>query len=263
MKQRSLFDSFNQNAKSVRKAGDPHLDLWHTWSASKEPEHLEPLMDALEPTIQQHAKRTHSGLGGRIPYAAVEAKYRSSAKQSLDNFNPAGGTKVKNWVIGGFRRTSQFVSDYRNFAAVPKDRLAHYQSFQNAKNEFLTEHGREPTLAEMKILLPEVPATKLKPMMSEFRRELFIGKSDDPDKDDDSSLGHTPGQIQSILSLAPAILTADENRVLKELTDRNALNARKPVAISEVARKTGLTENQVYRHRAAIFKKVGPYIQKI
>lgn len=263
MKQKSIFDSFNQTAKSTRKAGDPHLELWKTWNESKQPEHLEPLMDAMEPAIQQYAKRTHAGLGGRIPYAAVEAKYRSSAKQSLDNFSPQGGTKVRNWVIGGFRRTRQFTDDYRNFSSVPRERLAHYQSFQNAKNEFLAQHGHEPTFEDMKVLLPEIPANKLKPMMSEFRRELFIGKSDDPDRDDDSSLGHSPGQIQSILSLAPAILSPDENRVLKELTSRDALAGKKPVVIAEIAKKTGLTENQVYRHRASIFKKVEPYIKKV
>lgn len=263
MKQKSIFDSFNQSAAGARKKADPHLELWKTWSDSKQPEHLEPLMDALEPTIQRYAKQTHSGLGGRIPYAAVEAKYRSSAKQSLDNFNPEGGAKVRNWVIGGFRRTRQFTDDYRNFSSVPRERLAHYQAFQNAKNEFLTQHGHEPSLEEMKVLLPEIPANKLKPMMSEFRRELFIGQSPDPESSDDSSLGHSPGQIQSILSLAPAILTPDENRVLRELTDRNALSGNKPVVIAQIAKKTGLTENQVYRHRASIFKKVEPYIKKV
>lgn len=256
----SAFDIFNRNAK---KTADPHLEMWKKWDSSgRHPDHLEPLMDALEPTVQQHAKRVHSGVGGSIPYAAVEAKYRVSAKMSLDKYDPSKGMKVRNFVLNEFKRTTDFIDANRNFASVPGSRVGLYQRFQNAKNAFITEHGHEPTFEELKVLLPDIPERQLKPLMTEFRRELYIGGNPDPESSDDSSLEHHASEVQTLLSLMPGLLTPDEKKVFAELRLAGP-DDRKAVNVAAIARKTGMTQNQVYRHRAAIMKKVEPHLRKM
>lgn len=256
---KSPFDKFNTDARRTR-GEDPHLELWKAWeNGGRKEEHLEPLLDALEPTIKQHAKKAFSGIGGSIPYSALEAKYRASAKQSLDKFSPTGGAKVKTWVITEFRRTTDFVDANRNFSGVPKPRVALYQRYQNAKNEFMTQHGHEPTLEELKVLMPDIPETQLRPLMKEFRRELFIGGSPDPEAHDDGSLGHSPSEVRTVLSLAPALLSPEEKRVFDALFPPGGSKT----SIEQVARKVNLTPNQVYRIRAAIYSKVKPHLQNI
>lgn len=257
MKTRSLFDRFNQSA---RKANDPHLELWKKWDdgGRKEP-HLEPLMDALEPTVQQYAKKMHKGIGGSIPYSAVEAQVRIATKKGLDSYDPDKGTKVRTWVIGGLKQTSTFLAKNRNFAGVPKPRFQQFQRFQNAKNEFIATHGHEPTFEDMKVMLPDIPESSLRPMMTEFRREIFIGGNPDPEAADDSSLGHPPSQIRTIISLMPALLTPEEKKVFDHLYPTTG----SPASIAQISKKTGLSQNQIYRIRAAIYKKAKPHLGNI
>lgn len=256
---KSPFDSFNQDAKKARGAPDPHLELWKKWDAGgRKEEHLEPLMDALEPSIQQHAMKVHKGLGGSVPYAAVEAKARVTAKQSLDRFTPGKGTKVRTWVIGNFASMTDFIAKNRNFANMPRKRFEMYQQFQNAKNEFLTTNGHEPTFEDMKVLLPHVPDNKLKPLMTEFRRDLYIGGHPDEEADD-GSLSHSPSQLRTILSLMPALLTTEEKKVFDQLYPAGGGSN----TIAQILKKTGLSQNQIYRLRAAIYKKVKPHLGNV
>jgi len=258
MTKKSPFGDFNTAARSAAPGGhDPHRELWQTWhSSGKKPEHLEPLMDALEPTIQSFAKRKLKGLGGNIPYSALEQQLRIAAKKGLESYNPSKGTKVRTHIITNFQRTTDFVAGNRNFAHIPKPRVELYQKFMNAKHEFMDQHGHEPTLQDMKTLLPDVAEKDLKPMMTEIRRELFIGGHPDPDADD-GSLGHAPSQVRSIISLMPALLTPEEQKVFDHLYPQMG----DPSTVAQIARKTGMNQNQVYRVRSAIYKKVQPHLK--
>lgn len=249
------FARFNQDAKKARGAPDPHLELWHTWDKNgRQTKHLEPLLDALEPTIINQAKKTYNGLGGSVPYATVEAKARIAAKEGLESYTP-GKAKVKTWVTTSFMRMSDMVAKNRNFTSAPKPRFAKYQEFQNAKNEFQEEHGHEPSYSEMQLLLPDIHPKDLKPMMKEFRRELYIGGNPDPDADD-GSLGNSPSQLRTILSLTPALLTPGEKVVFDQLYPTSGA----PPSIAKITKTTGLSQNQVYRIRASIYKKVKPHL---
>lgn len=259
MSSKSKFDSFNQTARAAAAPGghDPHRQLWQTWvDSGKKPEHLEPLLDALEPTIQSTAKRKLKGLGGSIPYSALEQQLRVAAKKGLESYDPSRGTKVRTHIITNFQRTTDFIAGNRNFAHIPKPRVELYQKFMNAKHEFMSDHGHEPTLQDMKALLPDVPERDLKPMMTEIRRELFIGGNPDPDASDDGSLGHAPSQVRSIISLMPALLNDEEKKVFNHLYP----TVGDPSTVAQIAKKTGMNQNQVYRLRSAIYKKVKPHL---
>ncbi len=261
-RQQGLFDSFAALARPFvskdEKKEDPHLPLWQKWHDSgRKPEHLEPLLDAFESDIQRKAQQLSKGTGGTVPLSFLEGELRIAAKKGLESFKPEGGTKVRNWIIyNNFQRASTALAKARNFAYVPKNRVELYQRFQNAKNEFLTEHSREPSFEEMKILLPDLPEHTIKPLMTEFRRELFIGGHPDPDVDDSPS--HGPSQVRSIISLMPAILTTDEKKVFDHLYPSGDAQ---PPSIAQIAKKTGLTQNQVYRVRAEIYNKVKPHLK--
>lgn len=260
MTKKDTFGSFNSVARTAAPGGhDPHLDLWKTWHGSgKKPEHLEPLMDALEPTIQNAAKRKLKGLGGSIPYSALEQQLRIAAKKGLESYDPTRGTKVRTHIITNFQRTTDFVAGNRNFAHIPKPRVEMYQKFTNAKNIFMEEHGHEPTLHDMKALLPDIKEKDLKPMMNEIRRELYIGGHPDPEADD-GSLGHAPSQVRSIISLMPALLSPEEQKVFDHLYPQLG----EPSSVAQIARKTGMNQNQVYRVRSAIYKKVRPHLRNL
>jgi DNA-directed RNA polymerase specialized sigma subunit len=255
---RSPFDKFNRDARPITGGGsnDPHRALWKTWHDSgKKPEHLEPLLDALEPTIQSFAKRKLNGLGGSIPYSALEQQLRIAAKKGLESYDPTRGTKVRTHIITNFQRITDFVGGNRNFAYVPKPRVEKFQRFMNARHEFMEQHGHEPMFNDMKKLLPDIPANDLRPMMSEFRTEHFIGGNPNPDAED-GSLGHAPSQVRSIISLMPALLTSEEQKVFDQLFP----TVGDPPSIAQIAKKTGMNQNQVYRLRGAIYKKVKPHL---
>lgn len=253
------FDVFNKQTREASKKVDPHLDLWKTWNENgRKEEHLEPLLDAMEPSIKRHAQSVYKGLGGSTPYGAVEAQARIAAKSGLDSYKPDQGAKVRTWVISNFPRMTDFVAKTRNFANIPKPRMDLVGRFQNAKNEFMTTHGHEPTLKDMVDALPEIPEHTLKPLMTEIRRELYIGGNPNPDADD-GSMGHAPSQLRTIISLMPALLTGEEKKVLDALFPANGTTK----TITQIAREAKMTENNVYRLRASIYEKVKPHLGNV
>lgn len=260
-RQQSLFDRFSALTKSFEKKDDPHLPLWKAWDAGgRKPEHLEPLLDAFEPDIQRKAQQLSKSTGGSVPLSHLEGELRVQTKRGLEKFDPSGGTKLRNWIVyQQFPAVNTALARARNFAYVPKDRVGLYQEFQNAKNEFLTEHGHEPSFEEMKILLPHVKEETLKPLMTEFRRELYIGGHPDPDMDDGSH-GHAPSQVRTIISLMPAMLSDEEKKVFDHLYPTGSDMAP---SIAQIAKKTGLSQNRVYRIRAEIYDKVKPHLKGI
>lgn len=260
-RQQSLFDSFSARARQfVEKKDDPHLPLWKKWDeGGRKPEHLEPLLNAFEPDIQRKAQQLSKSTGGNVPLSFLEGELRIQTKKGLERFDPNGGTKLRNWIVySQFPAVNTPLAKARNFAYVPKNRVDLYQRFHNAKNEFLTEHGHEPTIEELKLLLPDIPERTLKPLMTEFRKEHFIGGHPDPDVDDSPS--HAPSQVRTIISLMPTILSPEEKKVFDHLFPQGT---ETPASIAQIAKKTGLTQNQVYRVRAEIYNKVKPHLKGI
>lgn len=257
-RQQSLFDSFAALARGAEKKEDPHLAMWKKWDeGGRKVEHLEPLLNAFETDIQRKAQQLAQSTGGNVPLSFLEGKLRVAAKKGIEKFDPQGGTKLRNWIIySQFPAISTPLSKARNFAYVPKDRVNLYQRFQNAKNEFLTEHGREPTLEEFKNILPDLKESTLKPLMREFRTEHFIGGHPDPNVDDTPS--HSSSQVRTIISMMPAVLAPDEKKVFDHLFPPGV---ETPPSIAQIAKKTGFTANQVYRIRADIYNKVKPHLK--
>lgn len=253
-------NDFNQTAHqalgSRPKSADPHEELWKKWhDGGRKEQDLVPLLDAFEPLIQRTAKNRTAGVGGGIPYGAMEPQLRIAAKKSIERFSPGGGAKLSTWVTTGLQRVTDFVASNRNFSRIPKNRVDLYQGFQNAKNELTEELGRAPHEHEIAERLPGVKKTDIGRLMTEVRRELLIGGNPDPEADD-GSLGHAPSQVRSALSLMPSILSPEEKRVFDQLYPPSGHAA----SMQEIAQRTGMNKSRIYQIRAAIFKKVKPYL---
>jgi DNA-directed RNA polymerase specialized sigma subunit len=253
---------FNRTARqelgSKPKSADPHEELWRKWHAGGRQERdLVPLLDAFEHVIQKQARTRTRGVGGSIPYGAMETQLRLAAKKSIESFNPdSGGAKLQTWVTTGLQRVTDFVAANRNFARIPKNRVDLYQRVQNAKNELHDELGREPSAHEISQRLPDVKPNDIQRLMVEVRTEHYIGGNPNPEAADDGSLGHAPSQMRSIISLMPSLLTSEEKKVFDQLFPSNG----SPASMAEIAKRTGMNKSRVYQLRSAIFKKAKPYL---
>jgi DNA-directed RNA polymerase specialized sigma subunit len=260
MNNNKKINDFNRNAQSAigprARSNDPHAELWQKWhDGGRKDSDLEDVLDVFEPLIQKQARMRAKGAGGSIPYGAMESQLRIAAKKSIESYNPAGGTKLSTWVTTGLQRITDFVASNRNFSRIPKNRVDLFQRFQNAKNELHGELGREPSVHEISQRLPGVKPNDIARLTTEVRTEHYIGGNPDPEADD-GSLGHTPSQMRGIISLMPALLTAEERQVFDHLFPSTG----QMTPMNDVAKRTGMSKSRVYQVRAAIFKKAKPYL---
>lgn len=246
-------DAFNAKARRGRE-----LELWHHWNDNgRKSEHLEPLMQSLDPIIKSQVRKySGSGYGDAIPAAAVEMELRNLAHKGIEKFDPKRGVQLTTHIYNQFPAITTFLAAGRNYAGVPKARVDKFQAFQNAKNELTEQLGREPSAEELHVHMGGKNINETKRLMKSFRSEM---SSHMPIENDE---GIAPSQMRSLILLMPSLLDAEERRAFDAIFPGGNVPQERFDA-KAVARQMGVPEHQVYRLRDRIMKKMEPHLKKM
>lgn len=255
---RSTVEDFTANAREQRLRelqgrGAKETQLWEKWhTQGRKDDHLVPLLSSLDPFIKSKARAFARQGDMGIPKSSVEAELRRHAIKGIKTFDPTRGTKLTTHIGNKFLAMSDFVSENRNFAHIPKARFQKFQAFRNAQMELEQEHGRTPTTRELQGVLGWKNPKDVARMEKEIKSELYVG---DQGEDEGAS-----SEIRSMIQLMPSLLKNDkEKQVFQALFPRSGGTPK----VKDIARQTGLSEQKVYQLRAKILHRAKPYLKKI
>lgn len=246
------------------RRGD-ELEMWKKWKeGGQQAADLDPLLKSLDPLITKEARKRHAGAGGRIPFAAIKSEVLQSAVKSLKNFDP-NRSKLTTHVTTGFQRVSDFVEKHRNTVYAPRSVTRQYAAFQNAKNEFMDEFGREPTDQELAQRMyggsptPRVATRQLKDiaaMQKSFAPEVFseIG----------GGLKHDTGVESDALRSSYLLMKSRMTEEQRRFGDLHfPAPGQKQPTIREIARRLGITEQRAYQVKAQVEKMLAPTLRRV
>jgi len=238
------------------------LEAWHHWNNSgRKPEHLEPLIRSIQPLITAEAKKRLPGLGGAIPAVALKQELRNAAMRAIETYDPnhLGPTgkpsQLSTHITTNFQRVTDFVSTMRNPKNNPRALFNRYGQYQNAVNEFTEEHGRDPSVDEVKVLLPGFNPREIKQIRRGFGNEVFSDFGTEI-KGDVASSG-TVQKIRNAATLLQSRLSAEEQQFI----DLHYPSAGRQASVEAVAKKMGLPRHRVYRLKKAIENKLAPLVR--
>jgi len=233
--------------KSIRASREEQL--WEEWvNNGKNPNQLRPLLQSLEPLIQQTVTKYRAA---DVSPQALRVQAENQLIQGLETYNPSKGSLSThlNWQMRGVGR---FVEKHQNFARIPGSRIRHVGKFQQAQAQLRTELGRAPTLEEVarRAKIPQTQATKLQ---QELRSVHFMEMQTDVFGKPMDFGAQTISADRERIELIYHDLTPMEQQVVDYTLGRGG----KPTITSnkELARRLGVTDARISNVRASIAQK--------
>lgn len=250
-----------QRYAEVRGRRDKEVALWHHWNTNgRQPEHLEPLLASIHPMIRSEATKRLSGLGGSIPRTALENALRTSAVKSIEKYDPSkvGPTgkpaQLSTFIKGNFQSVTDFIAANRNARYTPRAKLDTAGEFLAARDEFTQQHGRPPTLAEMKSALPTWKPKRVQEVHRALAPEVFTNMGTGITDDENSDID----KYRSAVILVYGQLS-DQERQFADLHYPAA--GETPLTIKQIAKKLGIPEQKVYRLRNKVDNHLAPLVK--
>jgi hypothetical protein len=243
------------------------LELWKKWNDSgRKSEHLEPLMQSIQPLIRREATKRLSGLAGNIPRAGIEPLLQDYAVRAFESYKPEIGGKtgrpvqLTTHVVNSFQRITDAIAKGRNARYLPRNKLERAGEVMAAQQEFEQNNGRKPTFEELKTSLPlwgskrgQRTEKKLKQLTNALAPEVYSGVSafsDDTSADVD--------KYRSAVLLVYGQLNPLEQR-FADLHYPAAGDA--PQNIKQIAKQMGIPEHKVYRLRTRVDNHIAPLVR--
>lgn len=246
---------------SLRGRRGKELELWKRWDENgRKPEHLEPLLNSIQPMIQRETTKRLNGLGGSIPRAALEGALQIAAVRAIENYDPnyVGKTgrpaQLSTHVHNGFMAVTTFIAKHRNQKRMPKDKVERYAPLNNAKAAFENEFGRTPTTDELHALLPGWRRKDIEELEHGFAPEAFSGMGVELEHDPGSPSSYHWGAVQLVRSK----LNDDEKR----FADMHYPPVgKRQMSVEQIARAMNIPAHKAYRIRSKVDKLIAPFVK--
>ena len=127
----------------ARKPGTSSTDdAYANWRADPTPENMKAVLDDLDTTINSEIQR-FSG-----PKPLLRSKARALAVKAVRSYDPAGGTRLRSWVVTQLQPLSRYNNSLKPIYA-PEDVSRKAYAISKARETLLDETGREPTDEEL------------------------------------------------------------------------------------------------------------------
>lgn len=245
-----------QRYKQLRGRRGREVAMYDEWERSgRDPTKLTPLLKSLDPMISREAKRRMKGLGGSMPHSALKAELQRGTVRALETYNPTKGTQLHTHIHQNFKRVTDFVAANRNTKYMPKRDVEKYQTFSNAKESFKQEFGRDPTMSELKQLLPAWSMNTLKKLDSGFGSEAFTNMNT-------GILEHDPGAQPDALRNAFLLMKSTMSDEEKRFADMHYPRAgKRQMSVKQIARVMGVPEHKAYRIKERVEKRLAPVVR--
>lgn len=132
-------------AKTKRR--EDELELWKRWKKTQKPEHLEPLLKAYEPLLQQKMRSY------RAPFAGPESAFKGELQQhfieALKTYDPSKGAAIGTHVNWRIQKAMRYNNKHQNLAYIPAGQTSLIAPIKRAIEELTEEYGREPSASEI------------------------------------------------------------------------------------------------------------------
>jgi len=160
-------------AMLVQKNQD--LELWHQWNKSKSPLDLERLVKQLNPLIQSEVNKR----AGTLARPVLETQAKILAVKAIKKYDPTRGVKLSTHVTNQLQKLSRVNYAHQNAARIPEHSMLQFHSYNIAKEDFKTDHGRDPTSTELADTLKWSPR-KIEQFQTQFARPELLESKDSP-----------------------------------------------------------------------------------
>jgi DNA-directed RNA polymerase specialized sigma subunit len=132
-------------ADAARK--ERELGLWRTWKESgRAPEHLDPLLRAFAPLLQQKVQQWKAPA---VSPGAFKAELQGQFIHALDTYDPTRGAALGTHVEIHLQKAKRYNNRYQNLAYIPEGQAAYIGRIDKAHDELSEDLGRAPTHDEV------------------------------------------------------------------------------------------------------------------
>lgn len=121
------------------------LELWKRWKRTRSQRDLEALLKQMRGVIMKNARKW----SGALPIEVLEIEANKIAVQAFDTYNPNAGTALSTHLTNYLQKLSRKTYKYQNPARLPEHRQIKFYMYQNMVQNFVDEHGRDPSIDEI------------------------------------------------------------------------------------------------------------------
>ena len=121
------------------------LQLWHAWNKTKKPKDLQPLLNHLQPVLNQQVNRW----SGALARPVLDTHAKILAVEAINSYDPKMDTALSTHVINRLQKLSRIVYTHTQAARLPEHKVLAMSSFSLGHNELKDKLGRDPTHAEL------------------------------------------------------------------------------------------------------------------
>jgi DNA-directed RNA polymerase specialized sigma subunit len=243
-----LDEALENKEKRATERKAKEVGLWKTWMDSgKKPEHLEPLLKAYQPLLNQ---KTREWRPPAIPESAFRAELQNHFINGLMSYNPEKASLSTHLNVR-LQKAKRYMVQHQNLAYIPEGQATHIGKIQKAKDQLADELGRKPTateIAEQVGLTPKRVSTIMGAMRKDIPASVF-GESDPEIK--------STAREREVLELLQFNLSPDEKSVFNHLYGREG--HAKIQGTNELAERLGKSPSQISRLKTSILNKYKTY----
>jgi len=233
--------------KRQRKQRD--IDLWHQWNNNgRQPEHLEPLMDAFKPMVHANIKKWKPPT---VNQSAFEAHLEQHVLKGVETYNPDRGAALSTHVQNHMRKGLRFVYQHQNIGYIPEDQIRRIGPLQRSTDELQEQFGRPPTSDEIADHMG-VPKRRVEALQRSMRRDIPSSHWESDPAPQQAS------REQEVLHLLRPTLTQDEQVVFDHIYGLNG--QKQELSTGVLAKKLGKQPSYISRIKSSIATKSKGYL---
>lgn len=139
------------------------------WKKSQSGLDLDVLLRKLDPLIQAEVNRR----AGTLSRDLLLGQARKLAVDAVKSFDPSRGVKITTHVVNQLQKLSRVNYTHQNAARIAEHHMLQFHTLRIAREDFASEHGRDPTTEELADQLRWSP-TKLGQVQAQFQRSELL-----------------------------------------------------------------------------------------
>ncbi len=223
------------------------LDTLNQWKKTKDPSHLQSLVDAYAPVINYGMRQYKAPT---IPEAAMRAELTKHVVNAFNSYEPNKGTLLNTHVQNHIRKASRYNTRHQNIGYIPEEQKFLIAPIQQARDELSEIYGRDPTHHEIAGHIGTTPKM-VQRVQKALRKDISASAfENDPYKKQIS-------MDAEIVSLLPHSLSEKERPVFDYLYGEKKEEHKG--SKGALAKKLGINASQLSRINTAIIKKYESY----
>jgi len=226
---------------------DEDMAAYTKWKRSQSGVDLDALLRRIDPLVQSEVNRR----AGTLSRDLLLGQARKLAVDAIKSFDPSRGVKITTHVVNQLQKLSRVNYTHQNAARIAEHHMLQFHTLRIAKEDFASEHGRDPTTEELADHLRWSPK-KLGEVQSQFQRSELLEHAGGGSTSEHSFVAteHDP-----TIGYVYATLSPRQQTIFEHVT---GYNGAKKMKNPEIMKKLGITQGVLSYEKTRItdaFKK--------